>query len=53
MKIFGKMIETPERVKIPPVQIGVDDDGEPIFGPEQEYPILITSLSMIIVVSFR
>ncbi|MEE9923966.1 MAG: hypothetical protein PBV01_11455 [Brucella anthropi] len=41
MKIFGKMIETPERVKIPPVQIGVDEDGEPIFGPEQEYPVRI------------
>ncbi|QNQ40963.1 MULTISPECIES: hypothetical protein [Brucella] len=41
MKIFGKMIETPERVRIPPVQIGVDDDGEPIFGPEQEYPVRI------------
>lgn len=41
MKIFGKMTETPERVKIPPIQIGVDDDGEPIFGPEQEYPVRI------------
>jgi len=41
MKIFGKMIEKTERVKVPPAQIGVDDDGEPIFGPEQEYPVRI------------
>lgn len=40
MKNFGKFKSVPEIVPLPPVQIGVDDDGEPIFGPEKSVTAL-------------
>ena len=40
MKHFGKFKSVPENVSLPPAQIGVDDDGEPIFTPERTVSVL-------------
>lgn len=40
MKNFGKFNSIPEIVQLPPAQIGIDDDGEPIFGPERSVTAL-------------
>lgn len=41
MKNFGKMIASREVIDIPGEQIGVNEDGEPVFAPAQMQPVLI------------
>ncbi|PRA86946.1 hypothetical protein CQ054_07040 [Ochrobactrum sp. MYb29] len=40
MKNFGKFNSVPENVSLPPVQIGIDETGEPVFGPERSVTVL-------------
>ncbi|MRN67867.1 hypothetical protein [Brucella sp. 10RB9213] len=41
MKDFGQFTQHTEIVELPPQQIGVDEDGEPIFGKPQMQPVLV------------
>lgn len=41
MKDFGKFTANTEIVEFPPIQIGMDEDGEPIFGEPHRQPVLI------------
>lgn len=41
MKDFGKFTASSEIAVVPPVQIGVDEEGKPIFGEPRKQPVLI------------
>lgn len=41
MKNFGKMVASREVIDIPGEQIGVNEEGEPVFAPDQKQPVLI------------
>ncbi len=41
MRDFGKFTSSTEIVEFPPIQIGIGEDGEPIFGEPHKQPVLI------------
>lgn len=41
MKDFGKFTASEKIITVPPIQIGVDEDGEPVFNEPRELPVLI------------
>lgn len=41
MKDFGKFTASSENVELPPVQIGVDEEGNPVFGTPRLQPVLV------------
>lgn len=41
MKDFGKFTASQKTVTVPSIQIGIDEDGEPVFNEPRELPVLI------------
>lgn len=41
MKDFGKFTASEKIITVPPIQIGVDGDGEPVFNEPRDLPVLI------------
>lgn len=41
MRDFGKFTSSTEIVEFPPIQIGMSENGEPIFGEPRKQPVLI------------